>query len=885
MNQATRIAIATFSLLSLAAAVAADDPNVLTQDSLWRTSITWRFNAVGAAKDAKEPENRSTADAWGWGRWIKTDFTEPTPLPAEGWQAAEFDDSSWPRRRADWQGRYGYDAGGYAAVIALRARFAVADPATAAGLKLHLGYLGGVVLYVNGAEIARKHLSAGPITPLTLAEDYAAEVFLAPDTTDASLRKAEGRSPRVAGETAARYEQRIRKAAIDIPASALRKGVNVLAVEVHRTAIPSAVAALKWEAWSTAAVVELKLTAPASAGVRGPANNPDAPAWVWTDEPITLAGGDVQYGDDLEPLRPIRLLAPQNGVASGQAVVASPAGIEKLSASVSNLSAGGSTIPAKAVRVRYGLAGTAYMPLLEEPKIPPAPESAPSDRKRAKPGTLPPPAPKLPRLQPVWITVSVPADAAPGTYRGTLTIAGLDKPVAVPVELRVAGWKVGQPAEWGTWVNLMQSPESVAGVYDVPIWSDKHFALLDKSLAVMGYLGNDVLSVNAVAKTVFGNDPLIVWKRDAAAPSGWKSELKYLRRYLELYDKHAGGPRMLSIQVWHYGMYYSSKTRDGAIAPAQEKLIEERERRERNDPTWKFSYPYRARTVPVWEQAGDKFLDANMPIYGEKGTEELWTETLAGIRGIFKDLKWDRTRLLLGTSGDAPPAPDDVKFFKKLAPDMKWRAATHGGSVNKWGITDEERTQPLSGMVVGFANLVRRVEWRRIEVPDAPSCVIARDGISTSPFEHLTIAPLAVAAADFDGFCWFGVDYWPFGTGEKQRGVLAKYVGFGNIIPHRTMTLVAPGPDGAQTTVQVEMLREGIQLNEAAMFVKRALADKAQAAKLGEPLARQCRDAVQELVDVMESGRRLHPQCNADVQRPMRKVYDAVEAAAKALAN
>jgi hypothetical protein len=884
VNQATRIAIIGFGLLSsAAAALAADDPNVLTQDSLWRTSITWRHNAIGTARDANDPGSLAR-EASEWGRWIRVDFTEPTPLPAEGWQAAEFDDASWPRRRADLQGRFGYEAGGCAALVALRARFAVADPAKAAGLALRLGYLGGAVVHVNGAEVARKHLPPGAITPLTLAEDYPAEVFFTPGTTDAPLRKVEGRNFRATGELAERYEQRIRKAVIDIPASALRKGTNVLAIEVHRTAIPAAVEALKGGIWSTAGVSELKLTAPASAGVRGPTCDPNAPAWVWTADPLTLVGVETHYGDDLEPPRPIRLVAPVNGVASGQAVVASQAGIENLSATIGDLSAGGSTIPAKAARIRYGVTGDAYMALLDKPKVPPEAQPPPFDPRRAKPGTLPPPAPKLPRLQPVWVTVKVPAGTAAGTYRGTLTIAGLDKPVAVPVELRVAGWKVGEPPDWQTWVNLMQSPESVAGVYDVPIWSDKHFDLMAGSLAAMGYLGNDVLSVNAVAKTVFGNDPLLVWKRDASAPAGWKPELKYLRRYLTLYDKQAGAPRLLSVQVWHYGMYYSAKTRDGSISPAQEKVIEERERRERGDKDWKFSYPYRARTVPIWELAGDKFVDANMPIYGEKGTEELWTETLAGIRQIFKDLQWDRTQLLLGTSGDAPPAPQDTAFFKKVAPGVRWRAATHGGAVARWGLTDAERTQG-NGMVVGFANLVRRNEWRRVEVPEAPSCVIARDGIGTSPFEHLTIAPLAVAAADYDGFCWFGVDYWPFSTGEKRQGVLAKYVGFGNIIPHRTMTLVVPGPSGALTTVQVEMLREGIQLNEAAIFLKRVLADKDKAARLGAPLAKQCRDAVQELVDVMESGRRLHPQGNADVQRLVARVYQKAEEVAKIIGS
>jgi len=868
----TRVAMVLPVLLTAfwaprAAAAAAPAPapvELLTADSLWRAHVTWRMPARGTARQGNEPPVNMSSGYPAWGRWIRSDFSFPTPLPPEGWQRADFDDSCWLRRRADMFGRYGYDGGGCGALVCLRGRFAVDAAAPLAGLKLHLAHLGGVVAYLNGREIARRHLPPGPITPLTLADDYAPEVFLVPGS-DASLRRVQGRD-RLSGELLRRYEQRVRIAEIDIPADAVRKGVNVLALELHRSALPPAVADMaRWDGWSSAGVAEVKLTAPPGAPVRHDVPDPNA-VQVWTAGPFVVPGAHADFGEALTPLRPIRLLAPRNGFASGQVVVSSPAGVEKLRASATALSGpAGAAIPAAAVRVRYGRADGRFVPLFDAPVAPPARE-VPIDPRTRRPVE---PPPRLPRIQPVWVTAKVPPEAKPGRYAATLHLTGLAKPVDVPVELTVFDWPLPQPRDWKTWVNLLQSPESVAGVYKVPLWSDRHFALLGRSLELMGLLGNDILGVNVVARTVFGDDPALVWRRCPQQECGWKPEFRYLRRYLETYARHAAAPKLLSLQVWHYGLYYSGSGRDGTNRDA--------ERAGR-----KVAYPWRSRVVPIRELRPDgKLADANMPIYGEPGTEAVWKEVFAGLRDILKDLGWKDTRLLLGTSGDACPSPTTVKFFAKIAPDARWRVATHGGSVGHWGVSDIERTQP-NGMVVGFANLVRRNIWRRVRAPQAPTCVIARDVIGDSPHDHFGIAPLAAVAAEYDGFCWQGVDYWAFGEGDQRRGVLAKYVGFGNIVPHRPMAISVPGPDGALPTPQFEMFREGLQACEAMHFLRGVLADKARAARLDGALASRARSAVQELLDTLESGRRLWPAGTGDVQKLVANLYAVTEEVAKA---
>jgi hypothetical protein len=53
--------------------------------------------------------------------------------------------------------------------------------------------------------------------------------------------------------------------------------------------------------------------------------------------------------------------------------------------------------------------------------------------------------------QPLWVSLKIPADAAPGTYKGALKIeAAGQPPVTLPVEVEVIGWRVPNPQEFQT---------------------------------------------------------------------------------------------------------------------------------------------------------------------------------------------------------------------------------------------------------------------------------------------------------------------------------------------------------------------------------------------------------------------------------------------------
>ena len=134
--------------------------------------------------------------------------------------------------------------------------------------------------------------------------------------------------------------------------------------------------------------------------------------------------------------------------------------------------------PSQSCRVRVGETSAGYLGLLQD-----------------KPPAEYPPTKFTPRRQPeqtfgpvapVWRTVSVPRDALAATYTARVTVrAEGQSPVTVPLQVEVVGWTLPEPGRQQTWVELMQSPDTLAMEYNVEPWSERHWALIARSLRQM----------------------------------------------------------------------------------------------------------------------------------------------------------------------------------------------------------------------------------------------------------------------------------------------------------------------------------------------------------------------------------------------------------------
>ncbi len=433
--------------------------------------------------------------------------TEP---PADGWRGPDFDDSAWPHlRKPDGVGSPAqYTVGtpernGWLRGVYLRFRFEIPDPAAAGAVTFSADYIGGLRAFVNGEEIARGHLPAGDLDAETMAEEYPQEAYVATfaDLSEKEKAKYKGKEPpptqvmRTADELtpvgSRLYKLRNRTInSLAIPQKLLRKGTNVLAIELRAAPLhPYVMKAMVWisgtswiRQWEHARLSRLELRC-ASKDVPSSLGRPKG-VQVWTED-MTRRMFSPEYLEPGAAPGVIRLAGARNGTYSAQVVVGTDKELANVKVIASELkSPAGGAIPAKSVRIfgmnpqpmgdisslgegrivgsrmieigggnsRYGdwsapktRALVCFAPETLENK---AAAAAALGRiqyfdwiSSALPERIP-----ANSCRPYWLSVKVPADAAPGLYRGAVRVEGPDFPAAtLPLEVEVLDWRVPDP--------------------------------------------------------------------------------------------------------------------------------------------------------------------------------------------------------------------------------------------------------------------------------------------------------------------------------------------------------------------------------------------------------------------------------------------------------
>ena len=67
----------------------------------------------------------------------------------------------------------------------------------------------------------------------------------------------------------------------------------------------------------------------------------------------------------------------------------------------------------------------------------------------------------------------------------------------------------------------MQSPDSLALQYNVPLWSEEHWKLIDQSFTLLSQVGTREVFVPLICETHHGNEQTMVrWIKDPSTGSG-----------------------------------------------------------------------------------------------------------------------------------------------------------------------------------------------------------------------------------------------------------------------------------------------------------------------------------------------------------------------------
>jgi len=444
----------------------------------------------------------------------------PTVFPPPGWMKAAFDDQRWLRQRL---GTHNPVTPGFGAArerysvhrraLYARTYFEVPDPAAAGDLRLKVAFRGGVRIFVNGAELTRAFLPAGDLGPSSLAEPYPREAYVSLEgeapkryagfvgDLRCDFDKAPGHHrfkhpyrgaygalscvTRAGWNRLMRLRDRV-LGPVTIPARMLRKGRNVLAIEIrtapyHPITVPGAgdPKARNWAAgganflvmWDHLRLVDIDLRCPSGAvpsGVRRPAG---AQAWV---EDMHTRMFTPDFNPPGWPVGTARIVGAPNGAFGAQIAVGAGRDLTGLTAQCGALTGpAGQTIPAAAAKVMAmrgtsvgGMAGLGWFRCLGRGRgMSPMGNVAmwryadrsgdihhgELDEVYARKSKMQGPSwralrdrvvrsflsrfrffdhvsatwpEKVPAntCQPLWLSLKVPADAAAGRYTGTVTI-------------------------------------------------------------------------------------------------------------------------------------------------------------------------------------------------------------------------------------------------------------------------------------------------------------------------------------------------------------------------------------------------------------------------------------------------------------------------------
>ena len=816
---------------------------ILGDVSQWRCWFIVRPPEVRVGQEVK----KVLFNGYG-GVWVLPDATNRLPAagekPPANWAAADFDDQNWSRSAGPFfkGGRWAWteEASGAGfcgwegtspslAGICLRGKFNVADPAKAADLKLSLAYRGGVIVYLNGQEIARASMADSEKAKGidALAEDYAKDVFVTED----------GKVIGDVHKCFAQLQNRIRRISdVVVPAKLLRAGPNVLAIEVHRAPFNEAAYGSTGRGkgylidWCTVGLPHIELTAPGG----GASPNLARPAGVqaWSQDPQVRVKAS-EYGDPCEPLSPIKVIGARNGSFSGEAVVSSLTAMRGLKAVAGDLTGPGK-IDASNIQIRYAL-DDKDTNIAFDILSPDAPTEVPVDK--AAGGAV----------LPVWVTIKVPPDAKAGEYKGaaTITVDGVD-PMAVPITLHVVDWQLPDSKAFVGHVGLSESPETVAMKYKVPLWSPEHWKLLDQVFDLLGQVGADDVFITALRRTHHGNEhSMIRWIKAGGAggagsqPDGaFRHDFSIAEQYLDLAIKHLGKVPVVCLYCWEP---YTGGSYGGGAPTGNKGML-----------------------YTLLDPATGKLEEAEGPTWGTPEVREFWKPVFDGMREILKKRDLEKS-LMIGVSSDSIPTKKAVEDLKAVAPDVKWVAQTHAHYLDLYGVqkvgylaevwNSPRPPDPADKRVYGWKNPSLITAFPRYDVFTL--------FLGDQPLAQYRLASEGCSTAGIRGFGRVGADFWnvletPNKTYGSGRNLVARYPesDWGQLyLANSTPYVLAPGPKGPLATARFEMLREGAQDLEARVSLEKALLDATQRARLGDDLAKRCQDLLDERVRANVIGR------------------------------
>jgi hypothetical protein len=302
---------------------------------------------------------------------------------------------------------------------------------------------------------------------------------------------------------------------------------------------------------------------------------------------------------------------------------------------------------------------------------------------------------------------------------------------------------------------------------------------------------------------------------------------------------------------------------------------------------------FTAQAVPVsvLDPATGEVSRLDGPKYTEPEAEAFWRPVADGVREILKKRGMENA-VCLGICGDYIPEKAVSDLWAKLMPGAGWVTMAHGTTTN------------IHGQPVVYATAVFGASFRDPSLERKRGWQKERN---IAYFPRYAGNEYVLGMAYERTFYEFGLLCGLRGAGRQvlddfhdmrtRKGSGTK-CNWGSLTPGPAW--LGPGTDGPVATERFEVGVEGIQECEARIFIEQVLGDEALKAKLGEKLAAECLEILDErtrcasYANEQNTNQRLHSYlpggplgcdwfAGSDWQGRSRKLYAAAAAVEKAI--
>lgn len=387
-------------------------------------------------------------------------------------------------------------------------------------------------------------------------------------------------------------------------------------------------------------------------------------------------------------------------------------------------------------------------------------------------------------VRPVWVTVDVPRDAAPGKYSIRVDATGQGVKLARGVlEIEVLSATLPAPKDWAFYLDLWQNPYALARYHHVKPFSQEHQAVMRPHLKLLADAGQKVITTTILhapwgGQTYDSYESMVEWSR---TPDGqWKWDYTNFDKYVTFARSCGIGPYIncYSMIPWTNELRYRD-TRTGEY-----------------------------RTLPLKP--------------GEASYTEIWGPFLKDFTRHLAAKGWLKYARIAMDERPLPAMQAAWEVVKKNAPGLGIALAGEPKAEFKDAVTDwcAYLTPELSKEIIA--------ERTKKGLPTTfyVCCIPNRPNTFTNapPAESAWIG-LYAASRGYTGFLRWAFDSW---TEDPLYDTKHVTWDAGDCF------LVYPG---ARSSIRFERLREGIQEYEKVRILRQRLSGTPEMAKVEEKLS------------------------------------------------